>query len=153
MILHALYFKKKYLLYIKSHMMRKIVLILIIIISNFSYSQTKSVQLSLPNPSEIIYTVDQVVTAPQFKGGKKALETYVKRNFNVSVTKKGEILVSFIVEKDGSLSEIGVLNDAGIATADEAVRIMSISPKWKPGILNGNTVRVQYLYTMIVGVN
>lgn len=60
------------------------------------------------------------------------------------------MLVSFIVEKDGSLSEIGVLSDAGKGTANESICVMKLSPKWLPGVLNRDTVRVQYLMTIKV---
>ena len=128
-------------------------IILILILSGYAFGQDKSLKLSLPNPSEVIYTSDQVTSPPQFKGGKNALDTFIKRNFNVKVTKKGEISVAFIVEKDGKLSEIGVLNDAGPGTADEGIRVMGLSPKWKPGILNGNPVRVQFLVNIPVVPN
>ncbi|MBC7525741.1 MAG: energy transducer TonB [Flavobacterium sp.] len=133
--------------------MKKTVLIIFLIIANYSFSQDQSVKLSLPNPSEVIYTSNQVTFPPKFKGGKNALGAFIKRNFNVKVYKKGEILVAFIVEKDGKLSEVGVLEDAGKGTADEAIRVMNNSPKWKPGILNGNPVRVQFSITIPVSPN
>ena len=132
--------------------MKRLILIVTLLIFCSAFSQEKSLQLTQPNPNEIIYSVDQVATVPQFKGGKKALKNFINRNFNVTVDKKGEILVAFIVEKDGSLSEIGVLSDAGAGTADEAIRVLGLSPKWQPGVLNGITVRVQYLYTILVDI-
>ncbi|WP_395053723.1 energy transducer TonB [Flavobacterium sp.] len=132
--------------------MRKIYFLLLILISQFSFSQSEKKTLSIPNPSEIIYSTDQVKVAPKFNGGKKALELFIKRNFVKPNVKglKGEVLVAFVVEKDGTLTEIGVLSDAGNGTADEAIRVMSISPVWSPGILNGIPVRVQYMITIPV---
>ena len=135
--------------------MRKLYSLILILVTQFIFSQSDSKKLSIPNPSEIIYSTDQVKVVPKFNGGKKALELFIKRNFVMPNIKglKGEVLVSFIVEKDGTLSEIGVLSDAGNGTADEAIRVMSISPVWSPGILNGIPVRVQYMITIPVVTN
>lgn len=94
-----------------------------------------------------IYFNNEVTTVPQFVGGQTALDSFLKANF-VQPKKskvKGEVLVAFVVEIDGSLTEIGVLSDAGFGTADEAIRVMSVSPSWIPGTLNGRNVRVQHL--------
>jgi protein TonB len=52
--------------------------------------------------------------------------------------------LSFIVEKDGSLSDIKVLRGIGGGLDEEAVRVLKSSPNWKPGIMNGRPVRVAY---------
>ena len=135
--------------------MRKIYFIILLTISHFSFSQSEKKTLSLPNPSEIIYSTDQVKVIPKFNGGKKALELFIKRNFvkpNVKAL-KGEVLVSFVVEKNGTLTEIGVLSDAGYGTGDEAIRVMSLSPAWSPGIQNEIVVRTQYMITIPVVTN
>ncbi len=133
--------------------MKKIFFIVLFTISSVAFCQDKSIKLSLPNPSEVIYTSSQVTFPPKFKGGKSAMDAFIKRNFNVKVSKKGQILVAFVVEKDGKLTEVGVLEDAGKGTADEAIRVMNNSPKWKPGILNGNPVRVQFSIVISVSPN
>jgi hypothetical protein len=119
--------------------MKKIVFsIIIIFITQITFSQTTESKIYLSN---------QVTTLPQYKGGNKKLNKFIKQNFNQKIAShiKGEILVSFVVEIDGSLSEIGVLSDLGKGSGDEAIRVMELSPKWIPGKLNGNIVRVQYL--------
>ena len=133
--------------------MKKVFFILIFVITQVGYSQLQNKNLSLPTTEEVVYMTNQVTEAPNFIGEKKALDIFIKRNFKQPKVKngvKGEVLVSFIVEKDGSLSEIGVLSDAGYGTADEAIRVMKLSPNWKAGILNGNNVRVQYMITIPV---
>lgn len=57
---------------------------------------------------------------------------------------QGNVFVSFIVEKDGSLSDIKVDRPLGHGTDEEAIRILKLSPKWEPGTQNGKTVRVKY---------
>lgn len=111
-------------------------------------AQTTTVQ-------QTIYTTDEVTIKPQFNGGNDALNTFIKRNFKKPKVKglKGNVLVSFVVEPDGKLTEIGILADAGHGTGDEAIRVMERSPNWVPGSLNGNAVRTQYLVTIPILVN
>jgi len=91
-----------------------------------------------------IYTAVEV--KPDFPGGMKEFFKFVASNFIVPETFKGsgKIIAQFIVEKDGSLSEIKILKELGSGTGEEALRILKQSPKWKPGIQNGEPVRVLY---------
>ena len=57
---------------------------------------------------------------------------------------QGKVIIQFIIEKDGSVSEIKTLRDIGGGAAEEAVRVMESSPKWVPGKQRGKNVRVQY---------
>jgi protein TonB len=52
--------------------------------------------------------------------------------------------MTFVVEKDGSVTDIKIIRDLGYGTGKEAKRVLENSPKWKPGIQNGRPVRVQY---------
>lgn len=87
---------------------------------------------------------------PQFMGGDL-------RSFQIWVSQRlvyppiaqengiqGTVVVQFIVEKDGSLSNIKVLRSPDNSLSKEAVRVVSSSPKWTPGRQNGEAVRVQY---------
>jgi len=56
----------------------------------------------------------------------------------------GKVIMQFVVERDGSLTDIKVLREPGNGLGDEATRVLKIAPKWKPGIQNGKPVRVQY---------
>lgn len=124
-------------------MFNKTIIIILLALTQVAFSQTEKESTS----NARIYFNNEVTTVPQFVGGQPALDTFLKANF-VQPKKskvKGEVLVAFVVEIDGSLTEIGVLSDAGFGTADEAIRVMSISPSWIPGTLNGRKVRVQHL--------
>jgi hypothetical protein len=57
---------------------------------------------------------------------------------------EGRVFLTFIIEKDGSLSEIKSIRDVGYGSAEESIRVLKLSPKWKPGYQNGRAVRVQY---------
>lgn len=89
---------------------------------------------------------------PSFMGGgmdKFTAWAQSKLDFPRSARKagidKGKIIATFIVEKDGSVSSAGVMSilPNGKAFADEALRVIELSPKWEPGSNNGNPVRVK----------
>lgn len=87
-----------------------------------------------------------VEVRPDFPGGMKKFYEYVKNNFRIPEDSEvsGKIIVQFVVEKDGSLTDIKVLRDLGSGTKAEAIRVLQKSPKWKPGVQNGKNVRVLY---------
>jgi protein TonB len=84
---------------------------------------------------------------PQFPGGEKALLKYIAKNLKWPKTAEdteGKVFVQFIVEKDGSISNIKVVRGIGSGCDEEAVRIVKNMPKWNAGMENGRYVRVQY---------
>ena len=77
----------------------------------------------------------------------KGLENkFIGKNFQVPEEEglKGKIFVTFVVEKDGSLTDIKVLRDIGYGTGKEAIRVLKSCPRWNPGEQNGKKVRVLY---------
>ena len=62
---------------------------------------------------------------------------------------KGRVICSFVVEKDGSLTEFDVLQSPDKSLADEVVRILKTSPKWEPGEQRGEKVRVKYTVPIV----
>lgn len=56
----------------------------------------------------------------------------------------GRVLISFVVERDGSLTDITIVRDLGFGLGQEAVRVLKLAKAWKPGIQNGQPVRVRY---------
>jgi hypothetical protein len=105
------------------------------------------------NPSEDgIYLMTDV--RPTFPGGIQDFYDFVAKNYKMPEVKdlKGKVFIKFIVEADGSLSEIESVRDIGHGTGEEAVRVLKLSPNWIPGEENGKPVRVQYsLPISIVG--
>ena len=57
---------------------------------------------------------------------------------------QGKVLVTFVVEKNGSISDVKVAKGIGDGCDEEAVRVISAMPKWKPGMQNGKKVRVSF---------
>ena len=101
-----------------------------------------------PEPvAEEIFTF--VEEYPEFPGGEKALYEYIKNNVNYSelaikTNIEGTVYVEFVVEKDGSISDVKVLRGIGGGCDEEAVRVVKSMPKWKPGKQRGQPVRVYY---------
>ena len=86
---------------------------------------------------------------PSFPGGMGKFFQYIAKNLKYpDQTFKdgfvGKVFVSFVVEKDGSLTNSVILKGVSPDIDAEALRVVNNSPKWKPGIQNGRPVRVQY---------
>ena len=85
---------------------------------------------------------------PDFPGGLTKFYEYVANNFDASTVDTGTIIsiyVSFVVEKDGSLTDVKVLRNPGFGLDKEAIRVLkSIKTKWKPGLVKGKPVRTSY---------
>ncbi|HEX2866788.1 MAG TPA: M56 family metallopeptidase [Ignavibacteriales bacterium] len=92
------------------------------------------------------YTVvDQM---PAYPGGADALLRFISSNVVYPKAAKkagtqGKVMISFIIEKDGSMSNIKVLNGIGDGCDEEAVRVTKLMGKWNPGMQKGKPVRVQ----------
>jgi protein TonB len=101
-------------------------------------------------PPEIDYAVEQ---EPGFPGGLDMFSLYLQRNLRYppSAVKKrleGKVFVSFVIEMSGAVTEVKVLRGVSPDIDAEAVRVVSHSPIWKPGIQNGRPVRVHYNVAM-----
>ena len=85
---------------------------------------------------------------PEFPGGMAKFYTYVGNNFTrpeLDAERTLKVYVSFVIEKDGSITDIMVKNDPGYGVGKEAIRVLkSLKTKWSPGILNGKAVRTAY---------
>jgi TonB family protein len=91
----------------------------------------------------------EVEHVPNYPGGVNKFYKFLQQNIKYPAEAKskkiqGKVFVSFIVEKDGSLSNLKVIRDPGAGCGAEALRVMKLSPKWNPGIQMGHKVRVQY---------
>ena len=87
---------------------------------------------------------------PSFRGGQKALMAYLAENVQYPKDMKdtcaqGKVLVSFVVERDGSITEPKIVKSVCQALDKEALRVVNAMPKWMPGKQNGNAVRVKYV--------
>lgn len=93
---------------------------------------------------------DVVEEMPQFPGGQQKMMDYVAANIRypkelAEACIQGRVIVSFIVEKDGSISNVKVAKSLDPLLDKEAMRVVSGMPKWIPGKQNGVAVRVRYI--------
>lgn len=89
-----------------------------------------------------------VEEAAQFPGGQTEMLKYLQTNLQYPEEAKandvhGRVIVSFIVEKDGSLSNVKVMKSLGSGCDEEAIRLVNSMPKWKPGKNGGKEVRAR----------
>jgi protein TonB len=136
-------------------MKKFLILILICFVQN-TYSQTiKSNKPSSASDENQVYNTAGIDVTPQFPGGINEFYRFIGQNYIVPKEKpdfaKGKVFTSFIIEKDGSISEVKILKDIGFGTGDEALRVLKLCPKWSPGKSKGKEVRV--LYSLPINVN
>ena len=98
-------------------------------------------------PSDRI--LDDVDQMPEFPGGNAALVEYLSTNVEYPAVAlengvQGRVMVSFVVERDGSLSDVRVLRSVDPLLDKEALRVVRSMPKWTPGMMDGSPVRVKY---------
>lgn len=93
-----------------------------------------------------IHNMAGIEVKPDFPGGLEKFYKYVGNNYKVPEEDglKGKVFVTFVVEKDGSLTDVKVIRDIGYGTGAEAIRVLKKSPRWNPGEQNGKKVRVLY---------
>ena len=83
---------------------------------------------------------------PMFPGGQQALMKYLKENvtYPKDTCVQGRVIITFVVEKDGSIAEAKVMKSVYPALDEEALRVVNAMPRWIPGKLNGVCVRTKY---------
>ncbi len=92
---------------------------------------------------------DVVEQMPSFPGGQTALMEYLSKNVKYPVVAQengvqGRVVVSFVVERDGSVTDVQVVKSVDPSLDREAVRVVNSMPKWIPGKQNGQAVRVKF---------
>lgn len=102
-----------------------------------------------PKHEEENKVFDIVEQQPMFPGGTSALMKFLSENTKYPVVAQengvqGRVTVQFVVEKDGSVSDVHVLRGVDPSLDKEAVRVVKSMPRWTPGKQNGTTVRVNY---------
>ena len=96
-----------------------------------------------------VYDYVSIETQPGFPGGMEKFYAYLKKAVRYPAMAQenniqGKVFVSFVVEKNGKLTDIKVERKLGGGTDEEAIRVLQNSPNWTPGIQNGKPVRVKF---------
>ncbi|RZL46499.1 MAG: energy transducer TonB [Pedobacter sp.] len=99
--------------------------------------------------SDEVFSQYGVEEFPEFPGGMAAWSKFIQKNLRYPYTAQengvqGKVFVSFVIEKDGSVSDVSLVKGIGSGCDEEALRVIKKSPLWKPGKQNNNKVRVRY---------
>jgi periplasmic protein TonB len=102
-----------------------------------------------PGPDVSVHTTEGLDFMPEPVGGTNAWSKFLNKNLRFPAAAQeegvsGKVWLSFIIEKDGSLSNIVVDRGAGHGFDEEALRVLKLAKAWKPGMQNGQPVRVKY---------
>lgn len=129
--------------------MKKIIAFLILFYSIDTFSQSNE-KLADNN----IYNTAGIDVKPEFPGGLEKLnaivnDNYLKAGFESEI--KGKVYFLFVIEKDGSLSDVKILRKVDPLKAKALIQILQNLPKWNPGKQNGQTVRVLYSLPLVIG--
>lgn len=134
--------------------MKKFLLLILICFVQNIFSQSKDDETIISDDENQVYNTAGVDVIPQFPGGMNEFYNFISKNYIVPKEKpvfvKGKVYVTFIIGKDGSLSETKILKDIGFGTGNEALRVLQLCPKWFPAKLKGKEVRVLYALPIVV---
>jgi TonB family protein len=112
------------------------------LISISVYSQTET-------DSTTLVCFFQLQPQPEFPGGMDSLANFIKANSNWvqgQETVEGIVFVQFNVNEDGSISDVKVVRGLCESCNKEAIRLISILPKWKPAMVEGNPQKTRMVY-------
>jgi protein TonB len=116
-------------------------LILFLYFQSYSQGQdTSKIENQIFNSAE---------TEPAFPGGEEKFKDYITLHLHNTEMAVGRIVVQFVVEVDGTLSDIHVVKGLCSKCDAEAIKVMQNSPRWTPGEKDGRKVRVKYSATII----
>lgn len=109
----------------------------------------KSEPLNKPQPVNSNRVYDVVEQMPSFPGGISGLRTYLNQNIRYPAEAQencvqGRVVVSFVVGKDGHISDVTVLRSVDPSLDKEAIRVVRNMPRWTPGKQGGELVKVRY---------
>lgn len=128
----------------------KVALMMLVLLFSFmtSTAQTKK--------NDMLFSVVEVM--PQYPGGQIAMMKYIMENIKypkqaMKERIQGRVTVRFIVEKDGSISDVKPILSVHPLLNKEAVRVVESMPKWSPGKQNGKPVRVRFNLPVMFKLN
>lgn len=100
------------------------------------------------DPQDIV-SIDKVETLPEFPGGLNEMRKYLAQTVRYPVYAQehgiqGEVMVSFVINKEGRIGNLKIVKSAHPVLDEEAIRVVKSMPRWKPGTQSGNPVNVLY---------
>ena len=123
--------------------------------SDAALEEPSPVNVTVRQEDNTIYNAAGIEVLPEFPGGNAKLFSFISKNFEYSEDMKenelkGRVIVSFVVEKDGSLTDLKVVRAIGYGTDREAIRVFKKMPRWNPGEQNGKKVRCSYTIPIMI---
>jgi periplasmic protein TonB len=111
-----------------------------------------SAQEQASQSKDTIYDYKVVDVKPEYPGGVEAFYKFIAKNYRAPEQEglNGKIITTFVIEKDGSISDIRVLQDIGYNSRAEVFKVLSMCAKWSPAKLNNVPVRVLYQFPITV---
>ncbi len=114
----------------------------------------KGVEYLVQKEDDTLYDPAGVQKMPGFPGGEKELFAYLSRNLRYPDLARqngieGQVVLSFVVNKDGSIGDVQVVKSIGGGCAKEALRVVQSMPTWIPGEANGHAVKVRFFLPVI----
>jgi periplasmic protein TonB len=128
--------------------MKKILLLFGVFVSFIAHAQdTTNVDSKTKPDDDKINTLVEIM--PEYPGGQEALMKYFKKNIKYTKEARrkgveGRVLISFIVDKDGSIDSARVIKGIGYGCDEVALEAVKNMPLWKPGVQDGRNVRVHF---------
>ena len=127
--------------------MKELIFLFIFLVSFQNVNSQTDSTATVPKEDNTVYNSAVLEIKPEFKGGLNKFYDYIAKNYRTPDVPglKGKLLVSFVVEKDGSITDIKVLKDIGYGSGEEAIRILKKCPNWIPAEQKGKKVRCTFM--------
>ena len=125
--------------------MKKLILMLLMAVCCLMTANAQKTVVSQTDP-KVFDTVEQM---PEYPGGMQAMIEFLQTNMKypedaAKQKVEGRVMVQFVVETDGSVSDVHVAKQVFPSLDAEAIRVVQAMPKWTPGMDKGRVVRVKY---------
>ena len=110
-------------------------------------TKARSCVVAIERPPEVFTYVEQ---HPEFKGGSAELDKYLDKTLQYpgwarENNVQGKVLVRFMVDESGAVTNVKIIKGIGYGCDEEAARVVAAMPLWKPGKINGRAVRTVYV--------
>jgi len=119
------------------------------IILAIAFTSFAGAQVRTDSTNSVVEAFPVTEVAPEFIGGNEAMYRFIVMNLKYPATARkekiqGSVIVSFMVETDGSISEPTILKSVNKACDNEVLRIVKLMPNWKPAMQGGKPVRAKF---------
>lgn len=140
-------------------------------IEEIKLNEVAAVEVDGPTEVEWVEPVEEVIVEddenkvftiveqqPEFEGGVEAMMNFIRKNIRYPASARrmgvdGTVFVQFVVSKTGQIDEVQVVRGINPDCDQEAVRVIKMMPKWKPGKQNGKPVHVRFVLPIVFKLN